>query len=348
MRGKPARLAAFVSAFLVGSVPVLPSVARAWGPAGHQTVGRIAEKLLEGKPAAAHVKELLGSITLSQAAVWADCAKGVQFPGGPNGPTYSQDDAKFPQCAVFERAEGIAAMVDFVKRNGNNCQRVPGDEVCHRQYHYAGIAPQHDHYDSAFKGARNDDIVASITAAIAVLRGQAASAPYEIKDKKEALLLLAHYVGDLHQPLHIGALYLDPTGKRVNPDKGTFDPTTETRGGNQIDLIPCGSGNLHGATWDDIPADFSDENVDDAWIKNAKKVPKTSGKPGTWATAWANQTQKVAIQAFKGLTFSAKHNDRWSVILPGTYDAFLKKTKKEQLTRAGARLAQVLEAVWPQ
>ncbi|WP_409362753.1 S1/P1 nuclease [Bradyrhizobium sp. CIR18] len=33
-----------------------------------------------------------------------------------------------------------------------------------------------------------------------------------MKDKKEALFVLSHLVGDLHQPLHVGAVYLDSAG----------------------------------------------------------------------------------------------------------------------------------------
>src|SRR6185295_537569 len=97
-------------------------------------------------------------------------------------------------------------MVDFVKRNATNCQRKPAEEICHKQYHYTDIAIQHDSYDPAFQGARTDDITAAITAVVAVLQGGTAQAPFSIKNKREALLLLAHYVGDIHQPLHVGAI----------------------------------------------------------------------------------------------------------------------------------------------
>src|SRR5436309_1048142 len=76
--------------------------------------------------------------------------------------------------------------------------------------------------------------VGAVAAATHVLKGDAVPAPFNFKDKREALLALAHYMGDIHQPLHVGAVYLDANGKRVNPDGGTFDPKTATRGGNQI------------------------------------------------------------------------------------------------------------------
>ena len=55
-----------------------------------------------------------------------------------------------------------------------------------------------------------DNKISAINAAIRVLQDRPkATAPLSITDKKEALFLLAHFVGDIHQPLHVGAVYLD-------------------------------------------------------------------------------------------------------------------------------------------
>jgi hypothetical protein len=195
-------------------------------------VAAIAAKLIVGSNAETQVHALLGSVSLVDAAVWADCAKGV------NPTTLKYEGAgRFPECAVFETPGGEAAMVDFVSRNANNCVIKPGEEICHKQYHYSDAAIQHMTYQSGFVGARNDDIVAAVVAVTHVLKGDPAPAPFNIKDKAEALRLLAHYAGDIHQPLHVGAIYLDPQGNEVNPDAGTFDPATATRGGNSIVLL---------------------------------------------------------------------------------------------------------------
>jgi hypothetical protein len=37
--------------------------------------------------------------------------------------------------------------------------------------------------------------------------------------KPVALILLAHYVADIHQPLHVGAAYFDAQGRATDPDK---------------------------------------------------------------------------------------------------------------------------------
>jgi len=66
-----------------------------------------------------------------------------------------------------------------------------------------------------------------------VLSGKPAPAPFSLLNEKEALLLLAHFVGDLHQPLHVGAIYLDAEAKPVDPARWT-DPLMDTVGGNAI------------------------------------------------------------------------------------------------------------------
>ena len=322
--------------------------ARAWGPDGHKTVAAIADKLIAGTKAADQVHALLGTTSLEDAAVWADCAKGVQAKGTPLVFTY-EGAGNYPECAPFETPAAEAEMVDFVKRNFDACSPKPGEETCHKQYHYSDISISHAAYAPTLVGARPDDIVNAVAATIAVLQGRPAPAPFSIKNQREALLLLFHYVGDIHQPLHVGAIYLDAAGHRVDPDATGQDPATETRGGNNILL--GGGKNFH-AAWDNIPTPLTAGNVDDQWLANAKKVATTSGAIATWSTAWATASVKDARKAFQGLTFGsrwqdAKGQEKWSATLPRTYDASMAKAKRVQLTNGGARLGQVLKAIWP-
>ena len=305
------------------------------------TVGAIADKLLAGTNAEQEVKAILSGVSLSEAAVWADCAKAVDTSTW----TYKKDPDKHPECAPFETAPGQAAMIDFVKRNATNCAPKPGEELCHKQYHYADISIRHQDYKTTYQGARSDDVIAAITAAIAVLQGEAPKAPFSIKDKREALLILAHCAGDIHQPLHVGAVYLDPNGKVVNPDAGPFDPATETRGGNLITVTDAEK-NLH-ATWDAIPEDLQPANITPAWLNKAKAVPKTAGPIAGWSSSWATDTQKQAVKALAPLKFKPKSGGKWSTKLSCPYTTSMTSTKKAQLTKAGARLAQLLTKLWP-
>lgn len=322
------------------------TAASAWGPAGHHTVGAIADRLIAGSNAAKQVATLLDGRSLQDAAVWADCARGVD-----PARNYAYTSAgKYPECALYETPAGEAEMSDFVRRNDTNCARKPTEESCHKQYHYSDVYVQRKRYQLGQTGTRDDDIVAAVSAAIHVLKGEPAPAPFNIKDKREALRLLAHYVGDIHQPLHVGAVYLNVEGKRVDPDAAGYSPALDARGGNQIIVVDTATKmkglNLH-HTWDEIPATLNVSHLDSDWVAKARAVRRTSGGIYEWPTAWATGTLSQARSAFAGLEFGPKSGGDWIVGLPASYDAKMEAIKKKQLTRAGARLARVLKTVWP-
>jgi hypothetical protein len=321
---------------LLGFLACAPA-ANAWGPEGHHTVGAIADRMLQGTRAASEVQALLGTVSLEEASVWADCAKGVD----PQSLTYQGFG---PACRVFETPAGEAEMIDYVRRNSTNCTVKPGEEICHKQYHYTDISIAHDRYDSRDAGAREDDIVGAVRAAVAVLQGKPAPAPFDFKSRREALLVLSHFVGDIHQPLHVGAVYLDAQGARVDPDGGTFDPATATRGGNRI-RVSGTSGNLH-ASWDAVPASLTTAHVS-TLLEGAGGLPATPGPVEGWPKAWAGESLVQARAAFAGLRFGAEWNGQWTVSLPTAYGTESRSIKKVQLERAGARLAQLLKAIWP-
>ena len=325
----------------------LLSAARAfgWGADGHHTVGAIADQLIAGTHAAAKVHAILGDLTLQDAAVWADCAKGVD----PKKDFAYTAAGAFAACAIFETPAGEAEMSDFVRRNTTNCVIKPGEEICHKQYHYADVAIERSGYAPGTVGTRDDDIVQAVVAATHVLKGDATPAPINLKSPREALLVLAHYAGDIHQPLHVGAVYLDATGAIVDPDSGTFDPSTATRGGNQI-IVTSAAGKKHGnlhATWDAVPASLRVPHVDAAWLAKARAVPATSGDVLSWPAQWGTGTVLAAHKALDALPYGAQAGHNWPVVLPAGYSSRMTGIKRQQLTLAGARLAQLLEAIWP-
>jgi hypothetical protein len=181
--------------------------------------------------------------------------------------------------------------------------------------------------------------------ALHVLKGDPEPAPFNIKNKREALLLLAHFAGDIHQPLHDGAIYLDKKGKRVNPDAGTYDPKSSTRGGNDITVKVNGKSEKMHALWDSIPASLTVSHVNPALVKQAAATPATKGQPYDWPAIWAGETIGVAGQAYLGLKFGAQQNGLWSTTLPATYGKKMDSIKQKQLLKAGARLAQLLQAI---
>jgi hypothetical protein len=223
-------------------------------------------------------------------------------------------------------------MSDFVRRNS-------GD----RQYHYTDVSIAHSRYKKGLVGTRDDDIVAATAAAAHFLMGEPVPAPFSFRDAHEALLALTHYVGDLHQPLHVGAVYLSAKGERVDPDKSGLDPATLTVGGN--DLLVRGR-NLH-AKWDAIPAALTMTHVGSAWVERARQLPRASGSPFSWPAAWASDSLLQARTAFRGVTFGRFSSHHWPTIVPAGYSSRMNAIQREQLTAAGAHLAQLLQAIWP-
>jgi hypothetical protein len=322
--------------FLCGS-----AVTFAWAAPGHQTVGSIADSLLAGTHAARAVKSILGNEKLETASLWADCAKGVR----EKAPLEYVVNSRFAECKPFETAAGEAQMVDFVTRNLSACMPVPGDEACHRQYHYADVAIERSAYARSQIGTSDHDIVSAINAAIAVLQGGVSPAPISFASKREALRVLAHYVGDIHQPLHVGAIYLDASGHQVDPDSGTYDPATKTQGGNRI--LDQGK-DFHTTGWDAIPANLTAAKFRGG-VAQAKRVPVTPGPIDQWAAAWASDTVLASHTAFSGLVFGAENtaNGTWPVTESVGYSAARASLQKMQLVKAGARLAQLLQAIFP-
>jgi len=239
-------------------------------------------------------------------------------------------------------------MEDYAKRNWFDCRYETGgvDRGCHNTYHFADVAIQRNAYDRNFQGTNEHDIVSAINAAIAVLLDRPSPPPFSIIDKKEALLLLAHLVGDLHQPLHVAAVYLDKRGNLVDPDvTHTIDPTTETAGGNSI----LDQGTNFYFEWDTIPSDLY-EIATPELLAIAKSQDGDRGRIENWSVIWATDTVFAGQQAFSNTTFVPAPNGKgWTVSFTDR-DAYLRGAdalKRRQLAKAGARLAKLLNAIWP-
>ncbi len=315
--------------------------AGAWGNDGHKQTGFIAESALSAS-AKTHVHALLG-YDLATAALWADCAKSFK----PSGASFAWRPKRgSTACAPFETAPEQALMKAYVARNWKSCGL---SQSCHNKYHFADIATGHDGFDPGYFGAPPYNIVAAVNAAITYLKTGQSTAPVSIASKKEAVLLLAHLLGDLHQPLHVGAVYLTPAGHIVpirNPE--TYAEAMETEGGN---LLFLGSQPLHGY-WDTVLSRYGAKAADDVL---AVQVADTVGPMDGWAASWANDTFSEAQKAYGPLTYGAVKSfdgpygpvDGWPAYFqPGEdYGGLRRTTQTDQLAKGGHRLAQLLNAL---
>jgi len=110
----------------------VPGVA-AYSVNGHETVGYLADELIQGTAAETHVKALLGADTLGQVATWADRAK-----------VKPQTDPE---------------MLAFVQANFH-----------HHDYHYTDVPIQKAAYLDGTVGTSSNDIVHVMRECIEVLR----------------------------------------------------------------------------------------------------------------------------------------------------------------------------------
>lgn len=179
--------------------------ALAWGHEGHRVVGSIAEKLIKGSNAEKQVQALLlPGETLESITNWADGAKGgVGYP------------APTPEQAAYTAVNPK-----------------------HEEYHYVNIPFQKAHYHDHEVGTSEHDIVKTLRQAIAVLQGKTGpdANPHNFT-RRQALLIVAHMVGDIHQPLHVGAAFVSKDSKFVVPNsRAEVDAVNifESRGGNSL------------------------------------------------------------------------------------------------------------------
>jgi hypothetical protein len=347
---------------LVTAMLAVQPLVWAWGHPGHQVIGSLADEMIAGSPAAARVSAILGRGVkdLRTAAPWPDCVRDVERRSTGKFQYNAHSEYHSPVCVPFEGPVERAAMEDFASRNWSNCKGwTPSQPACHRQYHFADVAVQHNGYATTYHGTGEADIVHAIQAAIGVLKdGPPAKAPFNIKTKKEGLQLLAHLMGDLHQPLHVGAIYLNDADVPVDPDApgSHFSLKMETRGGNFLEI---GTSNLH-AAWDELPATLTltglatgpGKKRRQALIAEAKAVPPSPGAVENWPAVWASDTVMASHDAFPGLRFSRKgvlKDGDWAVQFndQAGYDTARQQLQHQQMVKAAARLSMVLRAIWP-
>src|SRR5438046_5328949 len=89
-------------------------------------------------------------------------------------------------------------------------------------------------YRDGSAGRSEWDIVHMIPYCIEVLQGRVPEQNERKITKPVALILLAHYVADIHQPLHVGAAYFDEQGRFAEPEKNKAALADE--GGNTFTL----------------------------------------------------------------------------------------------------------------
>ena len=212
-------------AWLLG-ISIIPGVlapAYAYAPLGHEIVGAIADERLANTPTAAKIRALIGNLSLEKAALLADTIKGWDKKGVDNPKSFRVASPKIDlQLRDFWRANQSASDMHSAAPS-------------HHWFHYTDVPViPAQNYSDGTAGRSKWDIVHMIPYCVEVLRGRRPEQNERKITKPVALILLAHYVADIHQPLHVGAQYFDAQGRVANPEKDRLALADE--GGNTFTL----------------------------------------------------------------------------------------------------------------
>lgn len=366
--------------FILTLLIILPPVAetRAYGPDGHMIIGAIADNRLAKTPTAARVSELLDGYTLREASIMADTIKQWDKPGIED-PKVQKYFSSHPKIAEQLRA--------FWSANPPPTEGEKPTVPSQHWFHYTDVPLEGgEKYGDGKVGRSEWDIVHMMGYCIQVLRGEKPETNERRITKPIAVILLAHFVGDIHQPLHVGAQYFDAEGHPVNPAKVTESFPDE--GGNSLRLKLTDAAprkhapKLHGF-WDNDAVMANLPQFPDTMPKEERQAQMdvaekeltdrlTTDEPKNWRMpkdldaekypeAWADEILPLAREAHDRLRYHGikPKLDKETMVadgevmergLPGdiSYDKWTAGVVLGQLHKAGWRLAGLLEKVLPQ
>jgi hypothetical protein len=202
----------------------------AYGPAGHEIVGGIADKLIAQTPAGQKIYALTDGITLERASNIADEIKAWDKSG-------VDDPNAFPNYADHPKIDN--QLREFWRANPPT-QDLNSTAPSHHWFHYTDVPVlDPEKYADGKTGRSEWDVVHMIAYCVGVIRGDVPESNRRKITRPVAVILLAHYIGDIHQPLHVGADYFNQAGRVVDPDKGQAG--IEDEGGNTVFLHLIGT-----------------------------------------------------------------------------------------------------------
>lgn len=313
----------------------------AYGPRGHQLVGAIADRRLKKNHAIAmKVKALLDGLTLERVATMPDEIKGWRCANAPD------------QTTRIERE-----LQSFVNAN---C----GGHPTHNDFHFTDVpVAGNEKYADGEIGRAPFDVVHMIPFCIRVLKGEEPETNNRHITKSVAVILLTHYFGDIHQPLHVGAEFFDAGGNAFEPS--TANKGFEDQGGNKLTLFTFFNGHLtlagkfHGY-WDTQTVENAFGSMTNSTVaqKLGGKEPaqwKLTGDVETWAEQLANEMLPIAREAHQRLEYESikvepgkrdilSGNANEKKHLHGTfYAVWAHQVVKNEIHKGGWQLAALLE-----
>lgn len=310
-----------MAALILGLTSAATTPLVAYGPIGHQIIGAVADAKIAETAAGKKVPELLDGMTLEKVSVIPDEIRGWDKPG--------PDDPAIFHYSAHPRID--AQLRDYWKANPPT-KDLNSPTPSHHWFHYTDVPVRDpEKYGDGTAGRSKWDIVHAISYCIAVLKGDEPADNARKITKPIAVILLAHFVGDIHQPLHVGAEFFDAEGHPSNPGQGT--KSFEDQGGNSITLNWKDSANPQGEArhskfhsfWDTETVMANFPAFPDTMEKEERRAKTDAAKgelihefitqaPDGWrlpesvalkdyAEAWANEVLPMAREAHERLQF---------------------------------------------
>jgi len=345
----------------------------AYGPLGHEIVGGIADQRLANTETSQKVRDILGGLRLEKAAVIPDSIKSWDKKG-PYAPR-SFRLSYWPKI--------YAQLVEFWKANPPTADP-QSTAPSHHWFHYSNVPvwPAQQYADGK-TGRSNWDVVHMISYCIDVLRGNVPENNERKITKPVAVILLAHYVGDIHQPLHVGAMYFDSQGNIADSNKNSDALADE--GGNKFKLElsddsprrPGQHKDIFHAFWDNdavnglFPPTTGKKKEREQQIGPLKRKlihELATAEPKNWrmdsnidigryAEMWANEILPIAREAHNRLAFThvkpikqdgtlvavGEAVEKSPPVGQENYRAWATATVRDELQKAGWRLADLLD-----
>ena len=336
---------------LLGGIVLLAPVSSvlAWGSDGHQTVGTIASLRIKPRTAQKIALILQPGETLASISTWADTVKERVGKTDPD-----------PDTNAF--------LQDIIHNEKN------------REWHYDNLPLNCRSYQTCKGFTLENDVVHMLNVSIRTLQGH--PDPAHPLSKRNALKLLVHFVGDIHQPLHVGSGYIDVSGPNQvivivrEPFEIKRKHLPTDKGGNDL-IIDNNRQNLHGF-WDfglvTSLMTFTDHQTSDTlgeFLKQSVR-PERSWNPrgpiSDWAAQWATDSLNLSRNnSYKSVRIVGQRRipvlsggqpvmsngaplmqTVYDISRASDYETVNREVVRQQLAKAGFRLAKLLDAIYEQ
>ena len=276
---------------LLAALPLVPRAAFAWGDTGHRITGQIAEQALSDDARRA-VRGIAGSRTLAMLGTWPDFVR-------------SNPDWDFVSTWHYVNVEDDATLEEVMTA----AARTPEpDNIVEAIGYFRAILAGDEERRRHFEGLMSANGVE----------------PREGSVELTALCFLTHFVGDLHQPLHVGR--------------------ADDRGGNSVTVNFFGEIRRLHSVWDSGLIERQGLSFTEfATFLDAELAGEVQAGDGG-VEAWARESREYRSRLYQIWGRTSRENYLAELGYRYVYDHI--GTVKRRLYQAGLRLAAMLNGIY--